>query len=93
MSNLHAIIHGRVQGVGFRWFVREHARRLRIAGWVRNLDGGAVEVTASGPEDALAEFRTLLGRGPSAAHVSSVDESAPERQHEAPPDALRFVTH
>lgn len=66
-------IHGRVQGVGFRWFVREHARRLGLAGTVRNLESGGVQVEASGSLEALAEFEKLISSGPRGAIVTEVD--------------------
>jgi acylphosphatase len=65
---------GRVQGVGFRWFVREEARRHAIAGWVRNLPTGAVEIAAEGPQEALDQFLAAVRRGPSGAWVETVRE-------------------
>jgi acylphosphatase len=65
-------ISGRVQGVGFRWFVRERARALGLAGWVRNLPGGEVEVAASGSDEALRALEALVSEGPPAAHVAKV---------------------
>ncbi|MFW6088134.1 MAG: acylphosphatase [Gemmatimonadota bacterium] len=62
-------IHGRVQGVGFRWWTRKTAGRLGIAGSVRNLPDGTVEVRAAGPADAMREFESRLHRGPSTASV------------------------
>lgn len=73
---LHVAVRGRVQGVGFRWFVREAARRLDIAGWVKNLPDGSVEVAADGSDDAIADLRAELQRGPEGAHVQSVDDLA-----------------
>lgn len=70
---LHAVVRGRVQGVGFRWFVREEARRLGIAGWVRNRSDGGVEVAAEGPDVSIGELRTALERGPDGSRVRSVD--------------------
>ena len=59
------VVTGRVQGVGFRYFVRTLARELRLAGRVWNRPDGAVEIEAAGPEPALAEFaRRLLVEGP-----------------------------
>jgi acylphosphatase len=71
---LHAIVRGRVQGVGFRYYVRERARRLRLAGWVRNLPDGAVEVLARGERDALERLRTAIAAGPPGARVTTVDQ-------------------
>jgi acylphosphatase len=70
---LHVAVRGRVQGVGFRWFVRERARELQLAGWVRNLPDGSVEVFAEGERDALEHFQRLLKSGPPGAVVASVD--------------------
>jgi acylphosphatase len=73
---LHVLVRGRVQGVGFRWFVREHARTLGLAGWVRNRPDGAVEVAASGDDAAVATLRQALERGPDGAQVSAVEDGA-----------------
>ena len=71
---LHAVVRGQVQGVGFRWFVREQARQLGVRGWVRNRADGSVEVEAEGDIGTLQQLRRVLARGPVGAHVSSVDE-------------------
>jgi acylphosphatase len=71
---IHVEVHGRVQGVGFRWFVREHARRLDLAGWVRNRPDGSVEVVASGEQLAVSTLRSQLVTGPDAAVVSHLVE-------------------
>lgn len=69
-------IQGKVQGVGFRWFVARNATRLRVMGYARNLPDGCVEVVAVAPDPAsLAEFESLIGRGPEFAVVESVDKS------------------
>jgi acylphosphatase len=65
-------IRGQVQGVGFRWFARECARRLGVAGWVRNREDGCVEVAASGSDAAVAEFLLMLQDGPTGARVDAV---------------------
>ena len=72
MSDLHVAVRGQVQGVGFRWFVRERARRLGLAGWVRNQRDGSVEVAARGAADALRALEAALRDGPDRAHVTSV---------------------
>ena len=74
MEVLHALVRGQVQGVGFRWFVRERARRLGLRGWVRNRADGCVEVAAAGDEESIAYLRQSLARGPSGAQVSGVDD-------------------
>ncbi len=74
---LHVVVRGRVQGVGFRWFVRETARRHDLAGWVLNRPDGAVEVAVEGDALAVAALRAALQRGPDGATISSIDELAP----------------
>jgi len=65
---------GLVQGVGFRWFVRQHARARGIAGWVRNEASGAVQVAARGDAKALREFLADIRGGPVGARVEEVRE-------------------
>ena len=68
------IVRGRVQGVNFRAFAASHARRLGLAGWVRNLpDGDAVEVYAEGPRAAVEALLRRLSDGPGMARVDGVD--------------------
>jgi acylphosphatase len=74
---IHAVVHGRVQGVGFRWSAVMEARRLRLTGSVANLPDGSVEVVAEGAADALEAFRAWLERGPPGARVTSVDVDHP----------------
>ena len=74
MSELHVRVAGLVQGVGFRWFVRERARRLGLSGWVRNLRDGGVEVRARGDAGQLELLRGELLRGPAGAAVSELQE-------------------
>ena len=71
---LHAIVHGRVQGVGYRGTTLDEARRLGLAGWVRNRYDGTVEVLAEGSEARLRIFLDYLQRGPGGAAVTSVAE-------------------
>lgn len=66
------IVTGRVQGVGFRWFVRVQALALGLRGWVRNREDGSVEALAVGRADQLDELEADLRRGPPAARVESV---------------------
>lgn len=68
------IVRGRVQGVGFRWFVEREAHMLGIAGWVRNNPDGSVEVLAMGTRDQLSGLRSRLQQGPRAARVDDVEE-------------------
>jgi acylphosphatase len=74
------LVRGRVQGVGFRWFVSRQAQSLGVTGYVRNLVDGSVEVLASAEDPAvLQRLEEILGRGPRGAVVESVDrEDRPE---------------
>jgi acylphosphatase len=74
VPTLHVRVGGRVQGVGFRWFVREEARRLGLSGWVTNLPTGEVEVAAGGAADSLERLRRALGVGPAGAEVETVQD-------------------
>jgi len=69
------LVRGRVQGVGFRWFVEREAHTLGIAGWVRNNRDGSVEVLAQGTRDQLSGLHSRLREGPRAARVDAVDVS------------------
>jgi acylphosphatase len=71
---LHFLIQGRVQGVGFRWFVHREASELDLRGWVRNTEEGEVEVVAFGTAEDLAELRASLRRGPRGSRVDRVIE-------------------
>jgi acylphosphatase len=69
------LVRGRVQGVGFRWFVEREAHLLGIAGWVRNNHDGSVEVLAQGTRDQLSGLHSRLREGPRAARVDAVEVS------------------
>src|SRR5208282_1777444 len=69
------VVRGRVQGVGFRWFVEREAHILGVAGWVRNNANGSVEIMAQGTRDQLSGLRSRLRQGPRAARVDDVEES------------------
>ena len=71
---LHFLIQGRVQGVGFRWFVHREASELDLRGWVRNTEDGDVEVVATGTAADLAELRASLKQGPRGSRVDRVIE-------------------
>ena len=70
-------VSGRVQGVGFRWFVVGEAERLGLRGWVRNTADGSVEVEAEGAAAAVDELRARLEKGPPSARVSQVIDLKP----------------
>ena len=71
-------VSGRVQGVGFRYFVLREARALGLSGWVRNLPDGGVELVAVGEEPALHAFEGRLWQGPPHARVTSIVAGAAE---------------
>lgn len=72
------VVRGRVQGVGFRWFVEREAHILQIAGWVGNNPDGTVEVLAQGTREQLAGLHSRLREGPRAARVDHVEVSEAE---------------
>jgi acylphosphatase len=72
-KRLEATVHGYVQGVGFRYWVREQARWLSVRGYVRNLPNRTVEVVAEGNEQDLVSLLSLLQDGPPTASVKKVD--------------------
>src|ERR1039458_5759550 len=72
---LHFLIQGRVQGVGFRWYVHREASELDLRGWVRNTEDGEVEVVASGEQGDLADLRASLRRGPRGSRVDRLIEN------------------
>jgi acylphosphatase len=69
------VISGRVQGVGFRWFVEREAAQIGVTGWVRNRTNGDVEVMATGTHEQHTSLRNKLQQGPRAARVDHVGES------------------
>jgi acylphosphatase len=79
---VHVLVRGRVQGVGFRWYVREAARNLGLAGWVRNRPDGTVEVAAQGDGEMLERLRGMLREGPNGATVTAVDDVRQNEQIE-----------
>lgn len=83
-------VHGRVQGVGFRWATAREAERLGVAGTVRNLLDGTVEADVEGPAAEVASLVDWLGHGPPSARVArtEVTERSP---HAAPPPDFRVL--
>jgi acylphosphatase len=73
LQRLTARARGRVQGVGFRMFVRREAGRLGLSGYVRNCEDGAVETVAEGPEERLRELEARLRSGPPGSRVEAVE--------------------
>ena len=66
------VISGRVQGVGFRWFAHDAARREGVTGWVRNLPDGRVEAHVEGEDEAVTRVERALRSGPPGARVQTV---------------------
>ncbi len=85
----HYCVEGRVQGVGFRWFVHREAAELKLRGWVRNTQSGAVEVTAAGTAEQLSRLRAVLEKG---SRGSRVDRVAEEDLPSPEADALGTFT-
>lgn len=67
-------IHGRVQGVGFRWSASRAAQDLGLAGWVQNVADGSVEALLIGEDDAVEKMLAWCREGPPSAHVTRVDQ-------------------
>ena len=72
-TSAHIVVSGMVQGVGFRYFVQHHARLLNLAGWVRNLPNGDVEIEVEGDRISVESLIAYVRRGPRSAVVSNVD--------------------
>jgi len=87
---LHFLVQGRVQGVGFRWFVQREAAELELRGWVRNTEEGEVEVVASGTAEDLAELRASLRRGPRGSRVDHLIEHPLAESEAQDLDAFRI---
>ena len=67
------VVHGTVQGVGFREFMRREALKLRVAGWVRNRREGTVEAVVHGAPEAVEAIVAWAGHGPASAEVTSIE--------------------
>lgn len=64
------VVEGRVQGVGFRWFIQTRAHALGVRGWARNLADGSVEVVGTATAETMAAFEAIVRRGPPGAEVA-----------------------
>ena len=87
----HLWVRGRVQGVGFRFFVQRRAHQLRLAGFVRNLTNGRVEIVAEGPAGSVQRLIDAVRAGPPGAMVGDVDVAWETPRGEAPRDEFAFV--
>ncbi len=72
MTVRHYQVEGRVQGVGFRWFVHREAAELGLRGWVRNTHAGHVEAVAAGPQEQMEELEAALRKGSRGSRVDRV---------------------
>ena len=87
---LHFLIRGRVQGVGFRWFVHREASELNLRGWVRNTEEGDVEVVAAGEPEDISDLRVSLRRGSRGSRVDNILEHTLDESEAASLDAFRI---
>ena len=81
LANVHIVVEGLVQGVGFRWFVARHAESLGLRGFVHNLYDGSVELEAEGERSLVEELIGLVKTGPRSAHVSNLRIEWKEPHH------------
>lgn len=72
MLQYHIVVEGRVQGVGFRYFVQSEAEKYKLTGWVKNRLDGSVEILAEGPEERLADFVEAIHKGNRFSRVTNV---------------------
>jgi acylphosphatase len=84
LATIHVEVAGRVQGVGFRWFVREVALRAGVSGWIRNRPDGNVEIAASGSEHAIAQLLDAARTGPPGARIDRVADLPAVDQDDLP---------
>ena len=90
LARIHAFVSGRVQGVGFRYFVEKEAVARGLSGWARNLYDGRVEIVAEGDRLSLVEFLRHLESGPRLARIDDVDFRWEEYTGEFPDFRITF---
>ncbi|PLC67747.1 acylphosphatase [Vulcanisaeta sp. EB80] len=91
MRRVHIIVHGLVQGIGFRSFVNRNARRLGVKGFVRNLeDGYSVEIVAEGLDEAVEQLINIVRRGPPGAVVEDMEIEDQEPRNEFKDFEIRY---
>lgn len=82
MKSIHAVVHGKVQGVWFRAWTRDTAKEMGVTGWVRNKSTGEVETVASGNDEVIDTFLQRLYDGPPLARVTRIDVSRYNNEEE-----------
>ena len=87
---MHVLVHGRVQGVGFRAWVQHHAELHGLEGWVRNRRDGAVEAVFSGPAEKVEAVLAACRRGPAGARVERLETAERDASMIARPGSGRF---
>ena len=78
MQRIHMVVKGRVQGVGFRYFIHDAAAKMDVTGFVRNLPDGSVEIVAEGTAEWLSRLQSAAKQGPSFSHVTDIVLSFPD---------------
>jgi acylphosphatase len=89
IKRFEAVVSGRVQGIGYRFFVQHHAARIGLKGYAKNLPDDTVEIIAEGEEEKLKKFLALLERGPPFAHIESIHVEWTEPKKEFPSFEVR----
>jgi acylphosphatase len=90
-KRLHAKIEGRVQGVGFRYFVQRKAVEFQLVGWVKNMWDRSVELVAEGDEGSLDNLLAAIHRGPTGSNVTNVEFSWKEYKGEFETFKVKWV--
>lgn len=90
IKRMHAIVHGRVQGVFFRETTFREAQKLGLTGWVRNMPDGTVETEFQGAEKAVKQLLKWLPQGSSMSQVTRVESSETEAVSEEPEFVVRW---
>ncbi len=90
LSRIHAFVSGRVQGVGFRYFIEKEAVNRGLSGYARNLYDGRVEIIAEGDRTSLVQFLRVLETGPRMARIDDVDFRWKEHTGEFPDFRITF---
>jgi acylphosphatase len=86
----HIKIHGKVQGVGYRFFATRVARRLGLKGWIQNNRDGVVEALVEGEKDSIDDWINELKEGPRYAEVSKIDQETKEFSGKLPDFDVKF---